>query len=106
MQAWTASPAIISGNYNTLRVVANGTSLSFYINGTLVWNGTDADLSNGVVGVGMYRDAYSTGNWLDVDYATLTNGTSTLVAEGISAEQQALNQFALPGGTEDLGPER
>jgi len=72
LQGWTYSPAINSGEaWNTLRVVANGSSISFYINGTLVWSGTDTSLSSGRVGIGMYDDA-STGNLLQVDWATLT----------------------------------
>jgi Zn-dependent metalloprotease len=106
LQAWTSSPAIVSGGYNLLRVVANGTSLSFYINDTLVWSGADAELSNGQVGIGMYRDSYSEGNWLDVDYATLTNGSALLQADQISAEQQALNSSPIPGGSVEMAPER
>ncbi len=69
---WTASSAIRTGDaWNVLRVVAQGTHLSFYINGTLVWSGADASLSEGEVGVGMYRDSSSTGNELRVDWARL-----------------------------------
>jgi 3-keto-disaccharide hydrolase len=68
---WTASAAIAQGDaWNTLRVEANGTSLSFYINGTLLWSGTDSSLSTGRAGVGMYQDS-STGNELRVDWARL-----------------------------------
>ncbi len=104
LQPWTSSPAIVSGGYNLLRVVANGTNLSFYINGTLVWSGSDPDLTTGVVGVGMYRDGYSTNNWLDVDYATLTNGTTTLAGAELSQEQGSLNLTPASGGSEDMGP--
>jgi hypothetical protein len=73
LQAWTSSPAIITGaEWNTLRVVANGTSLAFYINGTLVWSGTDTALTTGRVGIGMYNNVTSTGNLLEVDWATLS----------------------------------
>ncbi len=76
LQDWTASPAINTGDaWNTLRVVAEGGRLSFYINGALVWSGTDYSLSFGRVGIGMYRDASSTGNLLQVDWATLAGGT-------------------------------
>jgi hypothetical protein len=68
---WTATTAINQGDsWNTLRVVANGTSLSFYINGVLLWSGSDSSLSNGLAGLGMYRDT-STGNELRVDWARL-----------------------------------
>ena len=69
--SWTSSAVIAQGDaWNLLRVVADGTSLSFYINGTLLWSGTDASLSTGRAGVGMYQDA-STGNQLRVDWARL-----------------------------------
>ncbi len=67
---WTFSPAINQGDaWNTLRVVADGTSLTFYINDTLVWSGTDSSLSSGRAGVGMYTD--STDDELRVDWARL-----------------------------------
>jgi len=69
---WTPHSAINQGEaWNTLRVVAQGTSLSFYINGVPVWSGTDSSLSSGRVGLGMYRDASSTGDELRVDWARL-----------------------------------
>jgi hypothetical protein len=51
-------------------VVAKGSSLRFYINGLLIWQGTDTSLTNGRVGVSMYRDG-SSGNDFQVDWATL-----------------------------------
>jgi hypothetical protein len=74
IQGWTSSSAINQGDYyNILRVVANGSDFSFYINGTLVWQGSDTTYSSGVVGIGMYRAA-STGltEQLIVDWAVLT----------------------------------
>jgi hypothetical protein len=72
LQGSVFSPAIITGNaWNTLRVVANGSSLSFYVNGTLLWSGTDTSLESGRVGIGMAQDA-SAGNLLEVDWATLS----------------------------------
>lgn len=105
LQPWTLSPAIVSGGYNLLRVVANGTSLSFYINGTLVWSGSDPSLTTGLVGVGMYRDGYSTNNWLDVDYATLTNGTTSLAGAEMSQEQGSLDLAPASGGSADMSPQ-
>ena len=68
---WTASPAIVKGSgWNVLRVVAIGSSLKFYINGTLVWSGTNSAFSNGKVGIGLNSDGSA--NRLYVDYATLT----------------------------------
>ena len=70
IQRWTASSAIAKGDaWNTLRVIGSGTSLRYYINGVLVWSGTDSSLKAGLVGVGMYRASGSTGDSLYVDYA-------------------------------------
>lgn len=72
IKGWTPHPAINQGEaWNTLRVVARGTSLRFYINGVPIWSGTDSSLSSGRVGVGMYRDSSSTGDELRVDWARL-----------------------------------
>ena len=73
VKPWTASSAIVKGAaWNILRVRAVDSSLYFYINGTLVWSGTDTSLASGRVGVGMYRDTTSSGNGLWVDWATLS----------------------------------
>ena len=69
--SWTQSSAISQGsNWNTLRVVAKGSAMRFYINDTLVWQGSDASLSSGKVGVSMY-DSGVTGDDFQVDWATL-----------------------------------
>ena len=105
LQEWTSSSAIRQGNaWNTLRVVANGSNLYFYINGTLVWSGSDTSLSSGRVGIWMYSDGTS-GDQLWVDWATLTEiSAGHVVNDTVSAEQQALNEAAnqQKGGT----PER
>ena len=81
---WTPSPTINQGEaWNTLRVEARGTSLSFYINGTLLWSGTDSSLSSGRVGLAMYRDSSSTGNEFRVDWAYLC--TLPLFADGFES---------------------
>jgi hypothetical protein len=75
LQPWTSSAAIAKDDaWNVLRVYANGNSLQFYINGSLVWQGEDNEddaLSSGRVGVGMYRDESSANNQLYVDWASL-----------------------------------
>lgn len=72
LQNWSFSSVIQQGDaWNTLRVVANGAMLEFYINGTKVWQGTDGDLVDGKVGIAMVRDAASSGNELQVDWAQL-----------------------------------
>jgi hypothetical protein len=92
LQRWTISPAIVTGaNWNTLRVVASGGQLRFYINGSLVWSGTDYSLSYGRVGFGMYTTDVT--DMLEIDWATLTP-SAVLGPVTISPEQQALNDAA------------
>jgi hypothetical protein len=84
---WTANSAINKGNaWNTLRVKIFGSSLYFYINGTLVASGTDTGLTSGRVGVGMYRDTSSTGNGFWVDWATLTIPSSLALEDAIDQD--------------------
>ena len=74
LQPWTPVSAINqgSGAWNTLRVVAYGSNLYYYINGVLVWSGADSSLTSGRVGIGTYRSASSTGDQFDIDYASMT----------------------------------
>jgi len=81
-------------------VIADGSTLKFYINGTLVWKGSDAALTHGKVGIGMYRDAASTGNKLYVDWAKLTS--DFIIA---ADEQVESGQVELEGGDINLLPE-
>ena len=69
LQDWTSSAAINQSGVNELRAVANGTTLTFYINGTQVLATTDATHTSGKVGFGLY-DAQ--GGTLNVTRATLT----------------------------------
>lgn len=110
LQNWAYSSAIAQGSaWNTLRVVASGTSLRLYINGTLVWTGTDSALTAGRVGLGMYKDT-SSNNQFFVDWATLSTlgatALETLAADSVSPEQQALNDEANQrgGGSEAMAP--
>ena len=93
LQEWTYTSAINKGGaWNTLRVVANGSNLYFYINGTLVWSGSDTSLSSGRVGIEMYSDGTS-GDQLWADWAVLTTNVET-ITDTVSDEQQALNEAA------------
>ncbi len=56
LQAWTSSTAIVKDGWNTLKVVAVGPSLKYYINGVLVWSGSHSSLKVGNVGIGFYRE--------------------------------------------------
>lgn len=72
LHSWTATPHVVPYNFNTLKVVANGTSLAFYINDQLVWSGTDSTLTSGQVGIGMYQGhTTETMGGLQVDWAKL-----------------------------------
>ena len=72
LKNWTSSSAINTGSaWNTLRVVADGTTIYFYINGTYMGAITNTSLTSGRVGIGVY----STGTYY-VDWATLTTSAS------------------------------
>jgi len=79
------------GAWNTVRVVADGETLGFIINGTLVWVGSDATLTGGLVGFGYYAPAGSSGDLMEVDWATV-NPADTEAADEIAAGG------ATPGG--------
>jgi hypothetical protein len=74
LQDWTASAAIKGNDWNTLKVTAKGSQLKFYINGFLMWSGTDSTLATGKVGFGMFKT--SSGSCISgkllVDWAKLT----------------------------------
>lgn len=102
IQTYTATATVVQGSaWNLLRARAIGTSLAFWINGTLVWSGTDASLASGRTGIWQY----GTGP-LWIDYVTLNSGNAVpdealdpsleVAAAGdvVSAEQQALNDAA------------
>ena len=76
LTGWNYTSAINPFGWNTLKVVGSGSSFKYYINGTLVWTGTDSSLSTGQVGVGMYRAVPETSN-LNVDWAKLSIYTTT-----------------------------
>jgi len=67
---WTVSSAIQPNSWNTLKIVANGSMVSFYINGTLVHSGSGFPTSSGKVGLLQYRSALVS-ETIQVDYATL-----------------------------------
>jgi hypothetical protein len=77
---------------NELRVVASGSNLYFYINGTLVWSGSDSSLSSGRVGIGTRRIS-GIDSKIYVDWATLSEGAPD-ITDTVSEEQQALNEEA------------
>ena len=100
LQIWSDTAAVNKYNaWNVLRVIASGGNLSFYINGVLVWAGTDSSLSSGRVGIGMYRAPDSSGDQLYVDWATLStlgvmSSNANPANDTVSPEQQLANEMA------------
>ncbi|MFZ5910111.1 MAG: trypsin-like serine protease [Chloroflexota bacterium] len=98
LQPWTYTSAINQGSaWNTLRVVTQDSLLYYFLNGVLVWSGSDSSLSSGLVGIGMYNAGYSNEK-LWADWATLSSFESA-VTDMVSAEQQALNDAATDAAT-------
>jgi hypothetical protein len=100
LQTWTASAAIVTGGWNTLKVVAVGSSLKYYINGTLVWSGSDTSRQVGNVGIEMFRDSVTTGNKLYVDSASLT----TTPTADINPFHDVMPGIVIPGGDTRYSP--
>lgn len=73
---WTTIVGINANDWNTLRVIADENSFEFYVNGSLVWSGSDDTLKTGRVGIATYRfnDVDDTSpDSFRVDSATLNN---------------------------------
>ena len=65
------SPDVHTGpNWNVLRVVMNSGAYSFSMNGVVVADGSDPDLTTGRVGIAFFRDV-GTGDKLLVDWAKM-----------------------------------
>jgi hypothetical protein len=80
LERWTYTSAINQGDWNTLKVTADGSTLKFYINGVYVWSGTDSSLDSGLVGLVMYPGIIPAGDKFYVDWAKLS--TTVAAAEG------------------------
>ena len=102
-QDWTDSTAINGGDeWNTVRVIAVGENFYFYVNGTLVWTGADGSYLNGRVGLILFREAGSSGDRLNANWATLTETNTSPLAmpiDVISREQLTLNEAAANNGS-------
>lgn len=70
LKNWTDSSKIVKNGWNTLAVRAYGSSLKYYINGGLVWSGSDTTLTSGAVGFSFFRDELP--GTLLVNWAKLT----------------------------------
>lgn len=111
LKAWTASSYIVKGGWNTLRVRAVGSQFWYYINGHLVWTGTNSSYPSGYVGLTKYNNPST--STVSFDWATLTNLSASasplLTLEQISPEQMRYNNAATsnPSGTDSTrGPAR
>lgn len=104
LKTWTTSSAILPNNWNTLKVIAVGSILKFYINGTLVWLGSDTTLTVGNLGIGMYRGSATTGNYFYVDWAKgTTNATADL---NLNLDEPVADGVEVPGGDFDNAPSK
>jgi hypothetical protein len=91
LQDWTVSPSININDWNTLKAVAVGSNLQFYVNDNLVWSGTDYSIYSGQVGIWDWRGG-SPSQRLSVDWATLVpgapgGGSGTSAVDSIEAGQ-------------------
>lgn len=98
LKGWTASSAIVKNGWNTLKVVAVGRTLKFYINGTLVWSGSDTTLKVGQLGFGFYRDANA--GTLKVNWAKAANTPTS----DLNVFEEVAPGMELKGGTIDQSP--
>ncbi|MHC4497997.1 MAG: BACON domain-containing protein, partial [Planctomycetota bacterium] len=93
LQSWTASGAINAGT-NILRATAQGDSMQFFINDTLVWSGTDSALTSGHIGLGGFTEFGDTTHYFDDVLVAELEPTS----QTISPEQQWYNEHPYQGG--------
>lgn len=98
LKGWTASAAIVKNGWNTLKVVAVGSSLKFYINNSLVWSGSNSALRTGTVGFGFYRDTKA--GTLFVDSASL----STTPTADVNPNADVALGEELGGGSVEMAP--
>jgi hypothetical protein len=71
LMPWTYSNAITSG-WNTVHISARGSFTEIFVNGVRIMYGNLTTFGSGKVGVGFYRNEFSSGDELLVDYATLS----------------------------------
>lgn len=87
LYGWTFSPAVATGSvYNTVRVVAVGSTMRMYMNGVAVAQVTDATHRVGNVGVAFYRFPSDTDSRMWVDWAKASTAAATsLFADAVPA---------------------
>ena len=101
---WTFSEYInVPNDWNTLKVVAQGPNLHFYINGHLVNSFSDTDLVSGRIGVlGYTGTEYGNSSHFFDDVIV---GEAEVTSLRISPEQQWHNQHPSEGGTSEDAPQ-
>ncbi|MFM2310339.1 MAG: hypothetical protein RLY87_2461 [Chloroflexota bacterium] len=70
-KAWTYCSCISTTNFNTLRVIAKGTTYKFYMNGVLVYTRVDSSIASGRIGVHFFDLSSGIDNNF-IDSASLT----------------------------------
>jgi len=96
LREWTTSPFVSFGT-NVLAATAQGNTLSFFVNGNLVWTGSDVSLTDGLIGLGGYSDGST--HFFDNVVAS-----EVLPSGVLSAQQAELNRKAVPGGERGVAP--
>lgn len=99
LKPWTNSSAIAQNGWNTLKVIAVGNILKFYINNTLVASVNDTTFKVGQVGVGFYR--LSAAGTFYVNYAKLN---TTPTADPSLMDEIPVSGEELEGGTPFQSP--
>jgi hypothetical protein len=77
LQDFTYSEFIVNNDWNILRVVANNSTMKFYINSHLVATITDTMRKSGYVGIGYFKFEGAEPGSILVDWAKLTLPTSS-----------------------------
>lgn len=100
--SWSSQAAIRPNDWNTLKVTMNGTYVQFFINNNLIALGNISipSLASGQVGLGLYDLTWNEGDYLWVDYATLTT-SAPASSKSIDIPSTAVNLDTL-GPIKDL----
>jgi hypothetical protein len=69
--------------------------MKYYLNGHLLWSGTDTALTSGRVGMGIYKDSSSTGN--------LFLGTTAILSTIVTTDTADMKETVEKSGEESTG---
>ena len=95
LKGWTVISAIVKNGWNTFKVLAVGSSLTFYFKHVYVFGATNASLKTGKFDIGLYRKTGTTGNMLFVDSAS----DSTSATADINPSADVSLGKEIPGGS-------